>query len=194
MPGDALDPELSDAQLVLASAEGDRAAFSTLMVRHQARLWRCLQALTGSEQLAEEALQETFLAAWHGAPHFRGDARVSAWLLGMARRQAARTWRRRVGEPRDTCSLEDLGAGAGWGQETSPEHWASVLEDQARIHAALARLHPDDRELLVLRDLEQLRAAEAARILSIGVPALKSRLHRARLRLMAELGTEVTHG
>lgn len=184
---------MDDAALLTAVASGDRAAFTTLVERHEASVWRVVRVLTDSEAAAEDALQETFLAAWRGAADWRGEGPVRAWLLGLARRQAARTWRRRVGEPVHPEPLEELGALAGWGRQDDPEAWAQVLEDQRRLYAALGRLSPEDRAVIVLRDLEQLSGPEAAAALQLPLAALKSRLHRARLRLMAELRPEVSH-
>jgi RNA polymerase sigma-70 factor (ECF subfamily) len=183
-----------DRDLILAIAQGRPEALDALVDRHQARILRYLRALTASEQAAEDALQETFVAAWRGAASFRGDAPGRAWLLGLARRQAARTWRRRAGEPATTDRLDDpsdveLGLAAGWGQAEAADPQAALeaWQDRQRLHAALERLSPEDREILVLRDLEQLSGAEVAAMLELSLPAQKSRLHRARLRLMAAL-------
>ncbi len=166
------------------------------MRRHEASVWRTCLALTQTRQAAEEAMQETFVAACAAAGSWRGDGSARSWLLGLARRQAARTWRRRAGEPVATLPLDNvplaqLGALAGWGRRDDPEAWAVALEDHRRLHAALQRLSADDREVIVLRDLEELTAPEAAAIVGIGAGALKSRLHRARLRLMAELTADL---
>ena len=168
-------------------AHGDAQALDPLVDRHQAAVLRYLRALTGSEQAAEDALQETFVAAWRGAAGWRAEGSVRGWLFGLARRQAARTWRLRAGEPRKPEPLEELAIQAGWGD---PEADASAHEDASRLQAALDRLEPEDREVLILRDLEQMSGPEAAQVLGLGLAAQKSRLHRARLRLMAALNPE----
>lgn len=186
-----------DRTLILAMAQGRADALDALVDRHQARILRYLRALTSSEQAAEDALQETFLAAWRGASGYRGDAPGRAWLLGLARRQAARTWRRRAGEPTSSQALDslgdvELGLAAGWG-DGGGNHGGDPLialeaqRDRQRLHEALESLAPEDREILVLRDLEQLSGPEVAAMLDLSLPAQKSRLHRARLRLMAAL-------
>ncbi len=138
-------------------------------------------------------MQETFLAACRAAGSWRGEGSVRAWLLGLARRQAARTWRRRKGEPLDPVPLHELGNLAGWGRDDDPEAFAQALQDRRRLRAALLRLSPQDREVIVLRDLEQLTGPEAAEALGVDLGALKSRLHRARLRLMVELRQDGRH-
>lgn len=175
-----------DRELIARVANGDREAFARLVERHRDAVWRVVRVGSTDEARAEDALQETFLGVWRGASGYAGSASVRAWILGLARRQAARTYRRRVGEPLNHVELADLGAAAGWGTRT-PEADAASREDLGRLRAALDALDPEDREVIVLRDLEQLTGPETARILELTLPALKSRLHRARLRLLATL-------
>lgn len=179
--------------MLAAVAAGDTAACNELLRRHQGAVWRTCRALTASDQAAEDAVQETFLAACRGAAGWRGEGSVRAWLLGLARRQAARTWRRRKGEPVEPVPLHELGSLAGWGRLDDPEAFVEALQDRRRLWAAMDRLAPADREVIVLRDLEQLTGPEAAQALGIDLSALKSRLHRARLRLMAELQGDLGH-
>ncbi len=176
-----------DAALVRRLARGDRAALAVLVERHRDGLWRLLRALTPDAASAEDAMQETFLAAWRGAAGWRGEGSARAWLYGMARRQAARTWRRRAGEPADPVPLHALGEAAGWGDARSPEELAAAVQDRDRLWAALRSLSPADREVIVLRDLDGLTGPEAAEALGLPLATLKTRLHRARLRLMAAL-------
>lgn len=179
-----------DAQLLDAAARGDRAAFHVFVDRYQAPLFRYLTALAGSEADAEDALQEAFVAAWKGADGFRGGPSARGWLFTIGRNALHRAHRRRVGEPASFEAMEQLGARAGWGQEDD------VLEGLARkdlLARALDRLPAEDREILVLRELEGFSGEEAAQMLGLGLAAMKSRLHRARLKLVAAL-REVGHG
>jgi RNA polymerase sigma-70 factor, ECF subfamily len=165
---------------------GDRSAFASVVAIHRDAAWRYVRGRAHDPARAEEALQETFLAVWRGASGYRGDASLRSWILGVARRQLARSERLRAGEPRDHEALTSLGAAAGWGAP-SPEDAAVSAEDVARVQAAIAQLSPEDAEILVLRDLERLTADEACAVLDLSLAAQKSRLHRARLRLMAAL-------
>ena len=85
-----------------------------------------------------------------------------------------------------------LGLEAGWGSN-DPEALAIAAERRETLQGALRTLSSDDQEVLILRDIEGLRGPEAAEILGIGERALKSRLHRARLRLAAALRTTSDH-
>lgn len=173
---------------IRASGQGDRGAFEHLVCHTQAGIWRLVRSLTADESAAEDALQETYVAAWRSAHRFRGEASGRAWLYGIARRHAARTWRRRAGEPDTAVPLHELGACAGWGW--SPEEGAAAIEDRERLERALAALAPVDREVITLVDLEGFSAPEVGEMQGATANAVRVRLHRARLRLMAELRPE----
>lgn len=175
-----------DRELMARVVQGDRSAFSALVARHRDLVWRSVRYRVADDTVGEDVLQETFLAVWRGARSYGGEAPVTAWLRGVARQQAARTWRRHVGEPSTFDAVEDLGGPAGWGSQ-NPEQAAQRAEDSAAVRQALAHLPEEDRVAIELRDLEGLSGPEAAAELGVSLDALKSRLHRARLRLMAEL-------
>lgn len=177
---------LTDEELLKRAAAGDREAFDGIVTRHQAAVFRFARAATGGPAEAEDVLQETFLAAWRAAGTFQGRSAVRTWLLTITRNQA---WhqRERAGRlPIDDVPLPELGEAAGWGSQ-SPEEGALLSERRDRLARALSALAPEEREILVLRDLEELTGEETAAALGIGLAAMKSRLHRARLRLAAQL-------
>lgn len=161
---------------------GDDAAFRTLVVRYRGRVYHLALAITGNPSAAEDALQDTFFAVHRSAASFAGTA-FRAWLFTIARHAAARQRRPHAPVPVEEDTLEALGEAAGWGADDQLD--AATL--RSRLAAALAALAPDDREILVLRDLEERPAEEAAARLGLTVPATKSRLLRARLRLAAQL-------
>jgi len=179
-----------DESLIRRASEGDRSVFDTIVERHGPAVFRFARAIARDDVAAEDALQETFLAAWRGASGFRGDATVRSWLLTIARHAIARQRRRRSGEPETMEPLETLGALAGWGAEDDPESAAIRTEARTQILRALESLRTDDREIIILRDLEGLSGDEAASVIGIPVAAMKTRLHRARLRLRAAMRTE----
>jgi RNA polymerase sigma-70 factor, ECF subfamily len=155
---------------------------------------RLTHAILGSGN-GQDATQETFLRALASLESFdpaRGQVRT--WFLGIARNvafEALRAQRRvELGSAAD-LELFELAQGAGWGAEptepASPEREAMRTETQDQLLQALASLAPEDREVLVLRDFEGLDGEHAAAVLGVDLPAMKSRLHRARLRLMATM-------
>lgn len=186
---------MEDAALLARCVEGHQPSCAAFVDRHLPALWRFVSAICADRVTAEDVLQDTLLDALRGAPGFvaRGGATdpraARAWLYTIARHRAGRLHRRRVGEPahfEDEESIEALGAAAGFGEEpASPERAFSAHEERVALEAALARLADADREVLVLRDVEGLSGEEAAEVLGIPLAAVKTRLHRARLRLAA---------
>jgi RNA polymerase sigma-70 factor (ECF subfamily) len=187
------DDNAEDVALLARVAAGDRKAFSAFVERHWGRMYRCALTTSGDGAAAEDAIQEAFLAVWRSAAGFRGGS-ARAWLFAIARSAACHEIRRRVGEPSTVISLEDLGTAAGWGDPSCGDRVIHGIEDRERVQKALAALSAEDQDALLLLDVEELGAEEAACALGIGVAAMKSRLHRARLRLMAELAKEDVDG
>ena len=177
-----------DAGLLAASAAGDTGAFELFMRRHQAFVSRYLQSYTGSSDV-DDAVQDTFVAAWRGAAGYRGTDSARAWLYTIARHTVHHQVRRRVNEPAELESIEQLAEQAGWGclpevpVEPDAEQWRELL------HTAMARLPADKREVLTLRELDGFSGDETAAILQVTVAAMKSRLHRARIHLAAIVRT-----
>lgn len=175
--------ERSDDDLVTAAQSGDRTAVEELLERYEPTIYRFGLRMCGNEDAAREVLQETLLAAFRHLPGFRGDARLSTWLYQIARSFCIKE--RRGQHP--TRSLDETGA---------PELEDPAPQPDARLHArevgealsrAIAALPAEQREVLVLRDVEGLSADQAADVVGIAVGALKSRLHRARMALRTEL-------
>lgn len=198
--------EREDRTLIAAIATGDRAAFAALCRRHGPGVLRLARAVAG-EAVAEDVVQEAFLAIFRHAHTFRGESTPRAWLYALARHAAFRARRAAARSPVPDSphvydgsgeQLLDLGLAAGFGAIDDPETLVSAAEDQATLAAALATLPEEERAVIVLRDLEGLSGEEAAVALELGLPAMKSRLHRGRLRLMAALRRarrkEETHG
>ena len=180
---------LTDADLLERSAAGDRAAFDEVVRRHSASVFRLARTLVERQVDAEDLLQQTFLSAWQAARQFRGEASVRTWLLTIARHAAWQLRAKRGREPLDDVPVDQLGLLAGWGQ-SDPECAAMRNQQRDRVAAAFSALALEDREVLTLRDLEECSGEETASMLELSVAAMKSRLHRARLRLAAELRKE----
>jgi RNA polymerase sigma-70 factor (ECF subfamily) len=179
----------SDTELLTQSASGDTRAFDAFVIRHAADVHRFVHSLGVHGDDADDVLQEAFLAAWRGAGTYRGDGSARAWLFSVARNAVRHSVRRRVGEPLHFApldaadSLEAIAEAAGWGSVADGRsHDTTDL-----VRTALTRLAPADREILVLRDVEGLTGEETAAALSLTLPGMKSRLHRARLRLAAQV-------
>jgi RNA polymerase sigma-70 factor, ECF subfamily len=173
----------TDADLLGAAQGGDRQALNELLDRHQGRVFRFGMKMCGAEEDAKDILQETLLAAARNMDGFRGSSSVSTWLYAIARSFCIKKRRTSKFAPEH---LESLEGGEGGAHETadarrSPEEDVAGRQVKDALQGAIARLEPMYREVLVLRDVEGLSAAEVAEVLGITVEAVKSRLHRARV-------------
>ncbi len=178
---------IEDAELLRLSATGDQVAFGEFMDRHADVVFRFLRSLHANPDDAEDALQESFISAWRSAATYEGRGSARGWLLAIARNCLRRQHRRRSGAPAEFETLEKLGRDAGWGVQSD---FTGALETQDLLHWGLAQLPDDERQVLLLRDVHGLTGEEAATMLELSVPAMKSRLHRGRLRLMGILRKE----
>jgi RNA polymerase sigma-70 factor (ECF subfamily) len=173
-----------DAALLGAAAGGDAAAFATFVRAPQEAARRHLRAFTGQDDV-EDALQEAFFAAWRAAGSFRGSASARGWLFTIARNAVRHLQRRRVDEPATLESLEALAERGGWGAPAAAAEEDAATTARELVAAAFARLPAGEREVLSLRELDGLSGEETAALLGVSLPAMKSRLHRARLHLAA---------
>ena len=172
-----------DKTLLHRTVAGDTRAFDEIVERHEPAVHRFVQALGGDD--IEDVLQETFIAAWKSAGTYAGTGTVRSWLLSIARNVHRHSQRRRVDAPRVLESLEIIAERAGWGRDPAEDRRVDTALARDVLERAMATLSPEAREILVLRELEGLSGEETAALLQITLPAVKSRLHRARLQLAA---------
>ena len=186
MPGEAREvSNPTDAELAVRAQAGDRDAFAVLVDRYEPRVCAVARAIARDSTSAEDAAQDAFMAAWRHLDGYDPSQAFGPWLMTIARNAARRTFRRKVGEPRDMVPLDQLGLAAGWG--ASPEALSERHQLVSSVREAVGALADEDAEIIWLRDIEGLTGREASDALGLAVPAMKSRLHRARLRLMAKL-------
>ncbi|MBW4717460.1 RNA polymerase sigma factor [Saccharothrix obliqua] len=173
----------SDQQLLAAAVRGDGAAFDELVRRNTGRMYRVALRVVGDPVEAEDVVQDAWISAWRALPRFRGEAAPATWLYRVVTNAALAHLRRK----KPTVPLE---AAPEFPAPGGPE--ASVLRDETAdvVSRAIATLEPSQRVPLVLRELEGLSYEEVAQVLGIPVPALRARLHRARVALMAKLAEQ----
>jgi RNA polymerase sigma-70 factor (ECF subfamily) len=181
-----LESDAGDREALAEVAIPNSHGLEKLLNRHGPALLRYLRTLLPASA-AEDALQETFLAVFRGAQGFRGEGSVRGWLYTIARNTAFKLRRHQREEPKDLEDIDALGTAAGWGASERPDDLLSTQEQHQALATALTQLDPFDQEILVLRDMDGLSGEETAKILGIGLPAAKSRLHRARLKLIGAL-------
>jgi RNA polymerase sigma-70 factor (ECF subfamily) len=180
-----------EGELLAGLRRKDRMACTCLLKRFAPRLLRLALNLTGQPDEAEDVLQESFIQACANIDAFEGRSSLGTWLHRIVLNTALMRLRRRQ---KDTVRLED-----DWDASsnpvpdalidhtTEPAETVLTLEMREMVDRALLELPPLLRAAFVLRDIEGLSTREAAIALEIGEPALKVRLHRARLVLRTAL-------
>ena len=188
----------SDAQLVKSAKAGDADAFGELVERNEAKIYGLCLKMLGNQEDAEDCLQEVFIKAYKALPGFREEARFSTWLYRIAYNESLMRIRKKK---LDTVPLDrpvELEEGdvtrdlADW--TTDPR--ADVMNDE--LSEVLVRhvneLEPDNRIVFLMRDVHGMSTGDTAEALGLSVPAVKSRLHRARLFLRQKLSDYFDHG
>lgn len=176
-------PPLDDATLARRVADGDRDALAAVYARESGAVYRYALALCGNTSWAADATQDAFIAFASRAGSFdvsRGS--LGAWLAGVARHALLAQWRAAFSEVAVDAPSHDVP-----GPETSLDALLVQREDAAALWAAIRALPWVFREALVLVDVQERRYEEAAAIAGVPVNTLRTRLHRARARLAAEL-------
>jgi RNA polymerase sigma-70 factor (ECF subfamily) len=187
------EPE-DDVLLVDRVLAGDRRAFETLVRVHERRVFRVTLAILGNAEDAEEAMQDAFVKAYRHIDQFRRESRFTTWLTRIVVNEALQKRQAR----KNTLSLDEIAEAEfnavphrsmQWHED--PEKVYGKHEIRKIVEGAIQSLPPIYRETFVLRDVEGLRAEEAAEILGLTLPAIKSRLLRARLLMREALAARL---
>jgi RNA polymerase sigma-70 factor, ECF subfamily len=185
IPSDELD-------LVARAKNGDSAAFSVLIHRYEAKIFRLALNITQNREDSEDVLQEAFFKAYEHIDQFQGNSKFYTWIVRIAVNQALMKLRKRKSDR--TISLdEQIDTGedtvvrevAAW--DPDPEEQYSREELNKILGEAIDELLPIYRTVFTLRDVDGLSTEETAEALELSVPAVKSRLLRARLQLRDKL-------
>jgi len=188
-----------EAQLVERAKQGNLDAFTKLVHRYDGKILRLTQHITGNREDAEDALQETFLKAFSHLEQFQGDSRFYTWLVRIAVNESLMKLRKRkaantvsLDEPVETEDDSLPREIASW--DPNPEQRYAQQELQEILDRTVQALPPIFRTVFVLRDLDHLSTEETAEALNLSVPAVKSRLLRARLQLREKLSKYFKRG
>jgi RNA polymerase sigma-70 factor (ECF subfamily) len=186
------EPILDESVLVAQSREGDAEAYGQLVKRYQNKIFRLAQHITQNREDAEDVLQETFLKAYEHLDQFQGNSKFYTWVVRIAVNQALMKLRRRkndksvsLDETIDTGEDTIVREIAAWDED--PEQQLSREEIGGILDTAVQSLDAPYRSVFVLRDIEEMSTEETADALGLSVPAVKSRLLRARLQLREKL-------
>jgi RNA polymerase sigma-70 factor (ECF subfamily) len=170
----------TDEELIEQAQAGNRQAFGLLMRRHQAGVLRFVRRLPGSAVDAPDIVQETFLKAWQAIARWRPEARFRTWLLQIARNTTRDEWRRQLRQPSEALEQGDQPADPA----PSPLRQLQFERRLRQLEQLLRRLPAEQREILLLREVEGLSYAELSSALGIPPGTVKSRLARAREGLL----------
>jgi len=181
----------SDADLVRRAQGGDSTAFDELVARYADKVHRLTFKVLRQEEDAEDAMQEAFLSAYRSLGRFEGKSAFSTWLYRIAMNAALMRLRKRrqkmvsLEQPTDREESQVTMQIADWARTPVED----VLNDELRgvLERAVDSLPEDLAQVFLLREVEGLSNTEAAEILELSVPAVKSRLHRARIQLRDRL-------
>lgn len=171
-----MNDQPDDTILVRAARDGDVDAFEELVRRYQSTVYRVAFRMLGSRADAEDATQETFVRAWRGLSGFRHDSSINTWLYRIVTRRCLD----KIASRRTTGTLEELEFEAG----PDPVEAVERRERLRLVTQAIAKLPPEQRAALVLREFEGLSYQEVADVLGVSLPAVKGRIHRARLEII----------
>ena len=183
---------VDELTLVNQAREGDTVAFGELVHRYEGKIFRLAQHVTQNREDAEDVLQETFMKAYEHLDQFQGNSKFYTWIVRIAVNQALMKLRKRKSD-RSVSIDEGIDTGedtvtreiATW--DENPEQQYSREELNTILDDAIQGLAPTYRTVFVLRDVEEMSTEETAEALGLSIPAVKSRLLRARLQLREKL-------
>ncbi|MGQ0652527.1 MAG: RNA polymerase sigma factor [Betaproteobacteria bacterium] len=190
-------PLLTDAEIAHAVAGGDRSAFEQLMRRYNRPMFRAARAILKDDAEAEEAVQDAYLRAYRAIGAFRGEARLSTWLVRIAVNEALgrrRKETRRAGiVPIGPAALDAPGieTEASMPAAEEPERQAARRELRRLIEEKIDALPDAYRAVFVLRALEELSVPETAAVLDIAQATVRTRFFRARSQLREALAQQI---
>jgi RNA polymerase sigma-70 factor, ECF subfamily len=185
-----------EAQMIAAILAGDRELYHRLIQPYEFSVYRMALSLVKNETEAEDVAQEAFLKAFRDLANFRGESKFSTWLISITLNEARRRLRQQ-----NAIRMESLDEPPGEGGRVSPallRDWREIPSEalerrelRALLQKAIEELAPIYREVLVLRDIEELSVEETAGALAITISSVKVRLHRARIMLQKELAPKL---
>ena len=186
---DQMDTASNDEQMVERALSGDPEAFGEIVRRWERRIFALAFGMLGREEDARDATQETFLSAFRNLRNFRGEAKVSSWLHRIAVNQCIT--RQRRAKVRSETALEDEAeknaAVFALSTEASPARSAEEVERSMAVRRAVTALPPDLRQVVVMKEFEELTFQEIADALELPLSTVKSRLYTALRQLQMRL-------
>jgi RNA polymerase sigma-70 factor (ECF subfamily) len=170
----------ADRELAGRLAAGEAQAVNELIAAYGQRMYAYALRLTGDPARAEDVVQESLLAAWHGAKRFRASGSLVAWLLGIVHHRAMDSFKK-AGPPVEERLVEDSAGLAA--DDPRLEELTARSEQQRLLHLGLMRLSPEHRAVLELIFYQGLSLQETAEVCGVPLGTVKSRLNYAKASL-----------
>jgi RNA polymerase sigma-70 factor (ECF subfamily) len=202
--GGTLPAMESDAELLRRLRAGDEQAFVALVSRHNGSMLRLALSFVPNHAVAEEVVQDTWLAVLRGLAGFEGRSSLRTWMFTILVNRARTTGSREqrtipVADAGPVVDASRFGPDGAW--STPPEHWIEEAEDRIEagkladlLRSAMDGLPPRQREVVLLRDVEEMTSAEVCSVLAISEANQRVLLHRGRGRLRQVLESELGSG
>lgn len=179
----------SDEDLIERFQRGDLYAFDLIVKRYKDQLLNFIYRFVGSQEEAEDIVQETFLRVYRKRKAYKRIAKFSTWIYTIAGNLARTELRRR--KRRKLFSVTDMGFEDRDYEITddalSPEREVHGVMQEEIIQKEIEQLSPKFREVIILRDIQELSYEEISKIIKVPIGTVKSRVNRARLRLQSRL-------
>ena len=172
------EESVSDELLLKRVAEGDKAAMHIMFARHRVRVFRFIQRMVRNAAIADDLVSQVFLDVWRSANRFENRARVSTWLLSIARLKALSSLRKHAYESIDQDNVVGIVDAAD-----TPEVAFERKKTKAMLRACINKLSPAQREIIDLFYYREKSVAEASEIVGIPYATAKSRMFYARKQL-----------
>lgn len=177
-----------DGELVRRILGGERELFEVIMRRYNQQLYRVIWSYLGEEEKVKDIMQTAWIKAWEKLDTYRGEARLSTWLVRIAINEALQALRRNGGRDHDLSVTEFLQSHPiKAGKDENPHMKAEHNDLVNKLEEAIQELPPKYRTVFVMREMEQMSTEETAELLEISRSNVKVRLHRARNMLQEHL-------
>jgi RNA polymerase sigma-70 factor (ECF subfamily) len=186
--------EDGETRFVARLVARDEAAFNELVVAYERRVFALIHRMVGRRDEAEDLAQEVFVQVFKAIDQFRGDAKLSTWIyriaVNLCKNRAKYLSRRHANSHDDVDAMAErsalsTGKGVSVGTVNRPDELVEGMQIERLVKQAIAQLDPDFREVLILRDVEDLSYDDIASIAGLPEGTVKSRIHRARAQLKA---------
>lgn len=186
--------EHEEAQFVARLVARDEGAFNELVVTYERRVFALVFRMLGRRDEAEDLAQEVFVQVFKAIDQFRGDSKLSTWIyriaVNLCKNRTKYLSRRHANDQDDVDAMADrvpfsAAKGVSVGGISRPDELVEGMQLEVVVKRAIAQIEPEFREVLILRDVEDMSYEEIAEVTGLADGTVKSRIHRARAQLRA---------